>query len=115
MNEIDLTRKIKELIQKEFPGTFVIRFSDKFVSGISDLGIICYGMFGALEVKMPGKKRMGSKLYGASPIQDKFLQYVDNAGGKVGVVTSTEEARLWMHRFYKVAYQRSNWEVKIPY
>lgn len=105
MNEIQLTAKIKKMIQAEFLGVYVIRFSDKFISGISDLGIICYGQFGALEVKMPGKKRKDGR-YGASPIQDKFLEYVERAGGTVGVVDSLEAARLWMHKFYKVAKHR---------
>lgn len=102
MSEIELTRKIKEMIKREFLGSYVIRFSDRFVAGISDLGVICYGMFGALEVKMPGQKKKNTK-FGASPIQDKFLEYVQDAGGEVGVVVSVDEARLWMHKFYKAA------------
>lgn len=100
--EISLTKKIKDMINSEFLGVYVIRFSDKFVAGISDLGIICFGMFGALEVKMPGKRRKDAK-FGGSPIQDKFLEYVQDAGGEVGVVVSVDEARLWMHKFYNKA------------
>lgn len=93
MNEIILTAKIKTMIQKEFPSTYVQRVSDRFLSGIPDLRIICFGLSGDLEIKI-GKGK-------TSPIQEKILERITAAGGVCGTVRSVDEARLFMHRFYR--------------
>ena len=92
MNEIVLTAKIKVMIRKEFPGVYVQRVSDRFLSGIPDLRIVCYGLSGDLEIKIGNGK--------VSPIQQKILDRISAAGGTCGVAKSVEEARLWMHRLY---------------
>ena len=93
MNELILTAKIKVMIRKEFPGTYVQRVSDRFLSGIPDLRIVCFGLSADIEIKMPGCK--------TSPIQDIILQKISAAGGACAVVKSVEEARVFMHRLYR--------------
>ena len=96
MNEIELTRKIKIMIMREFPGTYIQRVSDKFLSGLPDLRVICFGLSGDLEVKLPGKGKQSEP----SEIQKKVLEWIRAAGGTCGVAKSVDEARLWMSRLY---------------
>lgn len=93
MNELVLTQKIKEMIRDEFPGTYVQRVSDRFLSGIPDLRVICFGLSGDLEVKI-GKGKV-------APIQYKVLERIQRAGGYVGIVRSVDEARVWMYKLHK--------------
>jgi len=102
MNETILTAKIKVMIRKEFPGTYVQRVTDRYLSGIPDLRIICYGMSGDLEIKLPGKGKKSD----ASDIQAKVMEWMKAAGGTVGTARSVEEARLWMHKFWIKAKQQ---------
>lgn len=97
MNEIQLTRKIKIMIEKEFPGTYVQRVSDKFLCGIPDLRVVCYGLSGDLEIKLPGKGKKSEP----DPIQKKVLEWIEASGGYTGVAKTVEEARLWMQKLYK--------------
>ncbi len=99
MNEIDLTRKIKKMIEAEFPMMYVQRVSDKFLAGLADLRLVCYGLSGDLEIKLPGKGKRSEP----DPIQKKVLEWIEASGGFTGVAKSVEEARLWAHRFYKKA------------
>ena len=71
--------------------------SDKFLSGLPDLRVICFGLSGDLEIKLPGKGKQSEP----SPIQKKVLEWISASGGYTGVAKSVDEARLWMHRFYK--------------
>lgn len=97
MNELQLTAKIKAMIRREFPGTYVQRVSERFLSGIPDLRVICFGLSGDIEVKLPGK----GKLSEPSPIQKKVLENISAAGGHCGVVKTVEEARAFMAVLYK--------------
>ena len=96
MNEIQLTAKIKVMIRREFPGVYVQRVSDKFLSGLPDLRVICFGLSGDLEIKLPGK----GKASRPSEIQEKVMEWITAAGGSCAVAQSVDEARLWMHRLY---------------
>ena len=97
MNEIGLTRKIKLMITREFPNAYVQRVSERFLSGIPDLRVVCFGLSGDIEVKLPGKGKKSEP----SPIQRKVLENIIAAGGNCGVVKTVEEAREFMTALYK--------------
>lgn len=96
MNEIELTAKIKIMIRKEFPGTYVQRVSDKFLAGLPDLRVVCFGLSGDLEIKLPGKGKRSEP----DPIQKKVMEWITAAGGTCGVAKSVDEARVWMTALY---------------
>lgn len=103
MNEIYLTRKIQKMIKKEFPSVYVQRTSDRFLSGIPDLRVICFGLSGDMEIKLPGK----GKLSDPSPIQKKVLENISAAGGHWGVVKTVDEAREFMRGLYEKGRQHN--------
>lgn len=91
--EVPLTGRIRLMVKREFPEVYIQRVSDKFLAGLPDLRLIAYGFSGDLEVKTTHKRSKTSK------IQDKVLEWIDQAGGARGVVRSVEEARLWVRKF----------------
>lgn len=102
-NELVLTAKIKVMIRREFPGTYVQRTSDRFLSGIPDLRVICFGLSGDIEVKLPGKGKQSEP----SPIQKKVLEMISAAGGHWGVVKTVDEARDFMRSLYEKGRQHN--------
>lgn len=103
MNELNLTRKIQLMIRREFPSTYVQRVSDRFLSGIPDLRVICFGLSGDIEIKLPGKGKNSDP----SPIQKKILERISAAGGHCGVVRSVNDAYLFMNRLYEKGRQHN--------
>lgn len=91
--EIRLTGRIQAMLKKEFPHLYVQRVSDKFLSGLPDLRVICLGFSGDVEIKTSEKR---SK---PSAIQLKVHEWIRAAGGEVVVVRSVDEARAWAQEF----------------
>lgn len=74
MKEKDINKKILEYLNN-LPNTFAFRVESRpgMSRGIADILCCRNGKFMAIEVKMPGKK--------PTPLQDRFLGKVANAGG----------------------------------
>lgn len=94
--ETRLRIKIVDALKLAFPGLRPIKIHGNAYqeAGISDL-LFCYkGLFGALEVKQPGKF--------PEPIQANFLKTIRDAGGYGDYATSPQEAvkgfRVWLNR-----------------
>lgn len=102
MNEVQLTTKIRTMICRQFPDVYVQRVSDRFLSGIPDLRVICKGFSGDIEVKTFSKSSRTTK------IQDKVLERIAAAGGACCVVRSVDEARDWMKKFTDEARRKSD-------
>ena len=97
MDEIQLTAKMKIGIKRKYPMMYVQRVSDKFLSGLPDLRLICFGLSADLEVKLPGKGKKSEP----SEIQKKVMEWITASGGITGVAKTMEEAITFADRLYE--------------
>lgn len=82
--ERKLVQKIQAYLDKRGARSFKIHGDDSFQeAGIPDLLVCWRGWFIGLEVKLPGNT--------PSPIQEKVLREIKEAGGIAEVVTSVEQ------------------------
>lgn len=95
MNEINLTRKIQAMIEKEFPNVYCQRVSDRFLSGIPDLRLVVLGFSLDIEIKLPGKGKKSDP----DPIQEKVMGWIRKAGGETKVARSVDEVRVFLRYF----------------
>lgn len=87
MTESQLTRKIVNILKKEFSSEelWFYKSSDKFTSGIPDI-IICYhGRFVGIEIKTEKGK--------LTRLQAHTIERIKNAGGLAYVCRSADEVR----------------------
>lgn len=90
MTETTLKNNILKMIRSEFPGTWVYKASDRWMSGIPDL-ILCVGTIGkfaAIEVKTEKGKLL--------KIQEYVIAKINASGGHARVCRSVNEAREFL-------------------
>ena len=86
MSEKLLKNKILKAIKKEFKNIYVVKLSDKFVSGIPDIHVLIEGIPFYIEVKF-GKNDL-------TPLQAYKLDNINKAGGHAFTAYSVNDAIL---------------------
>jgi len=91
-SESKLSRRIIQVLNQQ-PHTFAWKNhgSQFTLGGLPDIIVCCRGLFIALEVKMPGQRD------NVSPVQQVVHQQLRDAGGRVHVISSVEEALTAIH------------------
>jgi hypothetical protein len=84
MKERDLVKSILAYLGS-LPNTYAFRVEQRpgMSRGVSDILAVQDGRFLAIEVKVPGNQ--------TTPLQDRFLRLVSNAGGESLVVFSLSQ------------------------
>lgn len=85
MRESSLKRKCLLYLRTLYPDVYVVKISDRFISGIPDLIICANGRFIVAELKGEGGV--------VSKIQTVTLERIRKAGGLATVVRSLEELK----------------------
>jgi hypothetical protein len=83
MSETQLKNKVLRHLKNKYPDIFIYKAADKFTSGIPDLLICFYGLWVAIELKVPGKE--------PTRIQAHTIAKMRTAGAIAGVAHSIAE------------------------
>lgn len=80
MRESQIQNAIIQRLKKNYPRAYIVKISDRFVSGIPDILMILRGVPYFFEVKTPMGKLTNLQMY--------TLKKIQRAGGKVAVLRS---------------------------
>lgn len=95
--EARLSRQIMTALRIEGHFCFKVHGTEMMMAGLPDIICCAAGVFIGLETKMPGKRT------NTSARQDLVHAQIRDAGGKVFVVTSVEEAMDVVKRAVRAA------------